>query len=108
MQPGAVRDRLVGFLTSWLGRLEAAVRDAQAEGDLDPTEDPAQLVFEIEAALFLANAQYIVTRTPEPITRARRAIGRRLAALLPESTTAPPPTKPPSRKPRKARTTEPI
>jgi AcrR family transcriptional regulator len=108
MQPGAVRDRLVGFLTSWLGRLEAAVRDAQAEGDLDPTEDPAQLVFEIEAALFLANAQYIVTRTPEPITRARRAIGRRLAALLPEGTTAPPPTTPPSRKPRKARTTEPI
>jgi AcrR family transcriptional regulator len=79
-QPGAVRDRLVRFLADWLGRLETAVRDAQAEGAIDPAEDPAQISFEIEAALLLANAQYIVSRTPEPIERARRAIDRRLAA----------------------------
>lgn len=80
MQPGPVRDRLVVFLADWLGRLEAAVADAQREGDIDPSEDPAQLVFELEAALLLANAQYVVTRTPEPIDRARRAIDRRLGA----------------------------
>jgi hypothetical protein len=68
------------FLADWLGRLEAAVADAQREGDIDPSEDPAQLVFELEAALLLANAQYVVTRTPEPIDRARRAIDRRLGA----------------------------
>ena len=79
-QPGAVRDRLVRFLADWLGRLETAVRDAQADGAIDPAEDPAQISFEIEAALLLANAQYIVSRTPEPIERARRAIDRRLAA----------------------------
>ena len=79
-QPGAVRDRLVRFLADWLGRLETAVRDAQADGAIDPAEDPAQITFEIEAALLLANAQYIVSRTPEPIERARRAIDRRLAA----------------------------
>jgi AcrR family transcriptional regulator len=79
-QPGAVRDRLVRFLADWLGRLETAVRDAQADGAIDPDEDPAQISFEIEAALLLANAQYIVSRTPEPIERARRAIDRRLAA----------------------------
>ena len=79
-QPGAVRDRLVRFLADWLGRLETAVRDAQADGTIDPAEDPAQISFEIEAALLLANAQYIVSRTPEPIERARRAIDRRLAA----------------------------
>jgi hypothetical protein len=39
----------------------------------------AQLAFEIEAALLLANAQYVVVHTPEPIERARRAIKRRLA-----------------------------
>ena len=77
-QPGPVRDRLVAFLGDWLGRLETAVHDAQAEGAIDPAEDAAQLTFEIEAALFMANAQYIVTRTPEPIERARRAINRRL------------------------------
>jgi AcrR family transcriptional regulator len=78
MHPGPVRDRLVAFLGDWLGRLEAAVRDAQAEGAFDPDEDPAQITFEIEAALLLANAQYVVARTPEAIERARRAIERRL------------------------------
>jgi AcrR family transcriptional regulator len=79
-QPGAVRDRLVRFLDGWLGRIETAVRDAQADGAIDPAEDSAQITFEIEAALLLANAQYIVSRTPEPIERARRAVDRRLAA----------------------------
>jgi AcrR family transcriptional regulator len=89
-QPGAVRDRLVRFLADWLGRLETAVRDAQADGAIDPAEDPAQISFEIEAALLLANAQYIVSRTPEPIERARRAIDRRLAAAgAPTSAPAP-------------------
>ena len=77
-QPGPVRDRLVAFLGDWLAQIETAVRDAQAEGAIDPAEDPAQLTFEIEAALLLANAQYVVMRTPEPIQRARRAIERRL------------------------------
>jgi hypothetical protein len=80
MQPGPVRDRLVAFLGDWLARIETAVRDAQAQGALDPAEDAAQITFEIEAALLLANAQYIVARTPEPIERARRAIARRLEA----------------------------
>jgi AcrR family transcriptional regulator len=78
-QPGPVRDRLVAFLGDWLGTIETAVRDAQAEGAIDPEEDPRQLTFEIEAALLLANAQYIVMRTAEPIERARRAINGRLA-----------------------------
>jgi AcrR family transcriptional regulator len=80
MRPSPVRDRMVQFLGDWLGEIEAAVRDAQAEGDLDPSEDPAQLTFEIEAAAFLANAQYVVLRSSEPLERARRAIDRRLAA----------------------------
>jgi hypothetical protein len=75
-----VRDRLLAFLNDWLGRLEAAVREAQAEGAIRPDEDPGQLVFEIEAALFLANAQFVVARSPEPLERARRATDGRLAA----------------------------
>jgi hypothetical protein len=78
MQPGPLRDRLVAFLGDWLGRLETTVRDAQAEGAIDADEDPAQLAFEIEAALFLANAQYVVSRSAQPIERARRAIEPRV------------------------------
>ena len=79
MRPGPVRDELGLFMSMWLGELESAVRDAQREGGIDRSEDPAQLVFEIEAAILLANFQYVVTRTSEPIERARRAVARRLA-----------------------------
>jgi AcrR family transcriptional regulator len=79
-QPGPVRDRLVEFLGDWLGRLETAIADAQREGAIDGSEDVAQLTFELEAALLLANTQYVVARSPEPIERARRAISRRLGA----------------------------
>jgi tetracycline repressor-like protein len=57
------------------------VRDAQAEGAIDANEDPGQLAFELEAALFLANAQFVVMRGPEPIERARQMIERRLGAV---------------------------
>jgi AcrR family transcriptional regulator len=80
MQPGPVRDSLVEFLDGWLALLEAAVRDAQEEGTIDPGEDAAQLAFEIEAALLLGNTQFVVARTPEPLERARQAIERRIAS----------------------------
>jgi AcrR family transcriptional regulator len=85
-RPGPVRNRLVAFLGEWLGRVESTVHDAQAEGAIDPSEDAGQLTFEIEAALLLANAQYVVARTPEPIERARRAIDRRLRAATSRAT----------------------
>jgi AcrR family transcriptional regulator len=78
MQPGAVRDRLVAFMADWIGRLEAAVRDAQREGELDESEDPAQLAFELESFLLLANTQFTVAQSHEPIARGQRAIERRL------------------------------
>ncbi len=77
-RPGPVRDRLAEFLAGWLARLEGTIREAQADGRIDPAEDAAQLTFEVEAALFLANAQFVVARSPEPIERARTAIARRL------------------------------
>jgi AcrR family transcriptional regulator len=78
MQPGPVRDRLVAFLGDWLGRLEAAVRDAQREGDISKKEDAGQLAFDLESSLLLANTQFAVSQDSEPIKRARRAIDRRL------------------------------
>ena len=83
MRHGAVRDRVLAFLGDWVGLLEAAVRDAQADGAIDAGEDPEQLTFEIQAALWLANARYVVARDPDPIERARRAIERRLTASAP-------------------------
>ena len=80
--PGPVRDLAVQVANDWLAQLEAAVRDAQAEGAIDPSEDPAQLAFELNAYLLLANAQFVISRESTPFDRARRALERRLAAQL--------------------------
>ena len=50
--------------------LETAVREAQAEGVDRPAEDPAQLAFELEACLFLANTLFVIAPAP------RRSSGR--------------------------------
>src|SRR6476469_6311092 len=83
--PGRVRDVAVKLTEDWLAQLEAAVRDAQAEGAIEPSEDAAQLAFELESYLLLANAQFVVRQDPAPIERARRALARRLSAALPAS-----------------------
>src|SRR5690348_4055455 len=49
--PGPVRDRAVELSIEWLRQLESAVRDAQAEGAIDPAEDAGQLAFEVDAYL---------------------------------------------------------
>jgi hypothetical protein len=82
---GPIRDLAIQLTEDWLRQLETAVRDAQADGATDPSEDAAQLAFEIEAALLLANAQYVVARTHEPIERAQRAIERRLTSVTTSS-----------------------
>jgi AcrR family transcriptional regulator len=82
-RPGPVRDLAVRVTREWLGLLETAVRDAQADGDLDRAEDAAQLAFEVDAYLLMANALYVAEQDPAPLERARRAIEGRLAAASP-------------------------
>jgi len=77
--PGPVRDRALQTVVDWTGRLVQAVKDAQAEGALDPDADPEQLAFEIDAYLLMANAMFVTAQDPEPLARARRAIDRRLS-----------------------------
>jgi AcrR family transcriptional regulator len=77
--PGPVRDLAVEVVNDWRRRLETAVRDAQAEGAIDPSEDAEQLAFELNAYLLLANAQFVISGASTPIDRARRALERRLA-----------------------------
>jgi AcrR family transcriptional regulator len=84
-RPGPVRDLAVQVVDDWLGLLEAAARDAQAEGAIDPAEDAAQLAFELNAYLLHANARFVISRDSTPIERARRALERRLAAAAPNA-----------------------
>jgi AcrR family transcriptional regulator len=84
-RPGPVRDRALQVVVEWMGMLETLVRQAQVEGSIDPAEDPEQLVFELDAFLLLANAQFVIAHDAAALDRARRAIDRRLAAAAPAS-----------------------
>jgi AcrR family transcriptional regulator len=79
-RPGPVRDLAVQVVGEWMGTLQLAAREAQAEGAIAASEDTDQLIFELDAYLLLANAQFVISRQQDPIERARRAIDRRLAA----------------------------
>ena len=76
-RPGA-RHRRRRFIAGWLGVLAQAAGDARDEGALDPAEDPAQLAFELDGFLVMANMQFVLTGQREATRRARRAIERRL------------------------------
>jgi AcrR family transcriptional regulator len=80
---GPVRDLAIEVVGGWLEQQRKAVRDAQAEGAIDPSEDPDQLAFELEAYLMAANQMFVISQDPAPIAQARRAIARRLAQVAP-------------------------
>src|SRR5215208_5706077 len=61
-----------------IGRFGRLVREAQEAGDLDPAEEPAQLAFEIEAFLLMANNAFVLEGDPLALERARRALRRRV------------------------------
>jgi AcrR family transcriptional regulator len=82
-RPGPVRDLAIRVIEDWGALIEAAARDAQAEGAIDPSEDAGQLAFELDSYLLLANAQFVIAHHPLPMERARRAVASRLAAAAP-------------------------
>jgi AcrR family transcriptional regulator len=79
---GPVRDLALGVSAEWMGLLVQAVSNAQAEGLLDPDVEAAQLAFEVNASLLLANADFVANGSPEALARARRAIADRLEREL--------------------------
>ena len=61
--------------------VETAIRDAQAEGAIDASEDAEQLAFELDGYLSLANAHaFAVSQESARIDRARRTLKRRIDA----------------------------
>jgi hypothetical protein len=80
MRPGPVRDGAVQVLDEFFRQVETAVRDAQAEGAIDRSEDAEDLAFELNSYLSLANSQFAVSQQSAPIERARRALDGRITA----------------------------
>jgi AcrR family transcriptional regulator len=82
-RPGRVRDEAMTIVNGWLGLLLAEVVAAQEAGEIDASLDAAQLVFELDAYLFLANTQFVASGDAAALQRARRAVESRLAAARP-------------------------
>jgi AcrR family transcriptional regulator len=80
-RPGTVRDQIRKLMDDWIGALERAVRMAQEEGHLDPTLDPAQLAFEMNALFFGTNFAYHLRGDKTAIDKAERAMLARLESL---------------------------
>jgi hypothetical protein len=59
--------------------LQHLIGEAQRAGSLDPTEDPAQLAFELEAYLLMGNTAFILGDDPTALQQARTAVRNRLA-----------------------------
>jgi len=76
--PGPVKEDVAAFLRGWLETLEQLAARAQRDGDLEAAEEPAQLAFELDAYLLMANMAYLLHNDPLTLQRARAAIEARL------------------------------
>ena len=79
--PGPVRDAVWNDFADWQTILLNRVKSAQAEGHLDPTADPEQVAYELDALGGAANVRFQLDRDERWFDRAREAIRARLDAL---------------------------
>ena len=79
-KPGPVKDRVLEISHGWVEHLCELVAAAQAAGEIEADEDPAQLAFELEAYLLLGNTEFVATSDAAHLRRARSAVRRRLGA----------------------------
>jgi hypothetical protein len=73
-RPGAIHEQVAADHTRWLDALARTGRRAQERGELDQQADVAQLAFELDAALELANYLYLLYRDPGLLERGRTAV----------------------------------
>jgi AcrR family transcriptional regulator len=80
---GPVRDHLRDVYSRILQGLADVVGEAQELGEIDATEDVAQLTFELDSLMLGANFAYVFFGEPAALARARLAIRQRLTRAAP-------------------------
>jgi AcrR family transcriptional regulator len=88
---GPLHDAVVAGNRGWISRLTEEVTTAQRRGEIDAEADPAQVAFEVDAALEMANYLATLHRDLTFVDRGRVAIDAVLdrAAAPAEATSAP-------------------
>jgi AcrR family transcriptional regulator len=81
--PGPVKEEIASSARDWLALLEDLVAQAQHDGELDPSDDAAQIAFELDAYLLMANTYFLLENEPASLDRARAAVRARLERARP-------------------------
>lgn len=81
-RPGPVLDQVNGVIEGWTLLFATLVREAQAQGRIDPAVDPDQLSWELDAFLLMGNMAWVMSKEATSLGRARAAFHSRLAAAL--------------------------
>ena len=76
----AAHDEVASDQQGWTELLESFATTACDHGHLDPTVDIRQLIFDLTAAVELANYYFVLFDDPEVLTRARTSIRTTLTA----------------------------
>jgi AcrR family transcriptional regulator len=78
-RPGRIRDRVAEYVMRWVGRHRDELVAAQQSGEIAADADIDQIGFEIESAMMMANAMWVLTEDPAVLDRARVAIADRIS-----------------------------
>lgn len=82
-QAGELHREAAADQREWVELVESLVREAQQHGELSAETDPAQLAFDITAAVEHANYYSVLFDDPTVIERARRSITAAIAHARP-------------------------
>lgn len=82
-RPGPLKDSAMAIVSDWSALLASEVSAAQELGEMDRSLDPAQLAFELDAYLLLANTLFVATGEQGALQRAEQALSSRLDAAQP-------------------------
>ena len=82
-QTGSSHEEVASDQREWMGLVVTFADEAKAKGELDRSADVQQLVFDVTAAVELANYYHVLFGDPSIIDRARTAIRSAIARALP-------------------------
>jgi AcrR family transcriptional regulator len=82
-QAGELHQEVAADQREWRALVETLVREAQQRGEVSADVDPAQLAFEITAAVEHANYYSVLFDDPTVLKRARRSITAAIGRALP-------------------------
>jgi AcrR family transcriptional regulator len=84
-QPGRFHEEVVADRREWESLLQQAIVTAQANGEIDESIEPAQLAFEVEAAMELTNVLYNFERDTSVIERGRSTVAAAIERARPKT-----------------------